>query len=81
MGGGGGGGLRIAVCGHTQYEDARCIAVCGHIWGGGRKPTAIYVSAYCYISSVLILQYMCPHTAIYLASSYCYMCVRMLLHI
>jgi hypothetical protein len=34
---------------------------------------AIYVSSYCYIC-VLIMLYMCPHTAMYV-SSYCYVCV------
>ena len=34
--------------------------------------TQCYKSAYCYIC-VLILLYMCPHSAIYV-SSYCYMC-------
>jgi hypothetical protein len=37
---------------------------------------ATYVSSYCYIC-VLILLYMCPHTAIYV-SSYCYICVLIL---
>jgi predicted ABC-type exoprotein transport system permease subunit len=37
------------------------------------------VSSYWYIC-VLILLYMCPHTAIY-ASSYCYICVLILLYV
>ncbi len=39
----------------------------------------MYVSSYCYIC-VLILLYMCPHTAMYV-SSYCYVCVLILLYI
>jgi hypothetical protein len=41
----------------------------------------MYVSSYYYISSVLILLYMCPHTATSLASSYCYICVLILLYV
>jgi hypothetical protein len=40
---------------------------------------SIYVSSSCYIC-VLILLYMCPHTAIYV-SSYCYICVLILLYV
>ncbi len=42
------------------------------------EAATIYVSPYCYIC-VLILLYVCPHTAIYV-SSYCCICVLILLY-
>jgi hypothetical protein len=51
-----------------------------HMWRRCRAPiTAAYTylaSSYYYTSIALILLYVCPHTTLYLASSYCYICVR-----
>ena len=44
----------------------------------GKTSTILYVSSYSYIR-VLMLLYMCPHTAMYVFS-YCYVCVIMLIY-
>jgi hypothetical protein len=42
--------------------------------------TLLHMGAFGYLSSVLILLHICPHTAVYV-SSYCCVCVLILLHI
>jgi hypothetical protein len=73
------------MCPHTAiYEAAECWPLIRNAYSH-----IFYVSAFCFISRVRILLYMCPHTphtpihvsayASYLASAYSYTCVRILL--
>ena len=64
----------IMLLGALKHADA-CIMPCIK-----RPHPAIGVSSYYYIC-VPILLYMCPHTAVYLASANCYIFVLILLYV